>query len=724
MAIKVEINYDRRDKEVKLYANDEKITALAYLEGKSISDWFKPVESGRVQWKGLPLELKGILGTDDFSFSFFSDEESKKIFFDCLEEHGIEVISSTDSNKEGNQENILHETKNNSAEKYFETAMSYQEKDPKEALKYFMMAAEQGNVQALHHIALQHYHGLGTEENPREAFFFFEKGAQKGYAPAQYSCACCYDSADGVLENKDLAFYWYKKSAEQGNADGQYGLGDCFLGGRGVEKDKEAAYHWFSKSAEQNNPKGQCVLGVCYAMGISVEVNEEIAFDWYLKSAKQGEREGQYLVGDCYYYGIGVEKDDEQAFSWYEQSASQGSVDATFMLGRFYEEGIIVEEDKEKAFILFQESAEQGYKEAQCSLANLYLNGEGVEENPAQAFYWHEKSASQGLAVSQYCLGAFYEGGVGVEPDNEKAFHWYKEAAEQGDDDAQFSLGLCYASGEGVEQNQSLANQWIDLARQQGNVEAALYFPEKNAILCGSFLQLMFHSFESNFKKYTKRMKSTDADDFFDLTVELFGEFIFTAYGEEEEKALYLVEQRFSMKSSWEKVKTYLQELKWEISDIKDLEELLLKTEECYLKYSQKAFLGETDAQFEIALFHFEHIDTKELANFEVLAESGYAPAQYKYAIELLKSLDDTNKVAKDVRLGSGLFATALAVPLINTITIPAAIGLMGLKKAKDYLDKESLQRKAMDFLRKSAEEEYAPAVEKLKELEKLDESE
>jgi TPR repeat protein len=86
--------------------------------------------------------------------------------------------------------------------------------DPVEAVKWYGMAAEQGQLEGIYHLATMNARGQGIEKNEKEGVKLYRKGAELG-------------SADCVLA-----------------------LGRCYLHGIGVEVDSVMAYALFSASLD------------------------------------------------------------------------------------------------------------------------------------------------------------------------------------------------------------------------------------------------------------------------------------------------------------------------------------------------------------------------------------------------------------------------------------------------------------------------------------------
>lgn len=443
MATQVEIHYDRREKEVKIYANDEKVTGLLYLKGKSISEWFPPVETGRVLWKGFPLELKGILGTDELTFEFISDEESKKIFYDCMKDHGIHLGSPTNDENSENVETVTNTT-DNSAEKYYQTAVSYKEKNIEEAQKYFALSAEQGHSYAQFELGMCYFYKDGSDEEKNKAFALFEKSAQQGCVEAITMYGFCYEIGLGVNENEDKAFELYKKAADENDADGTYYLGCCYEDGIGTEENPEKAFALYEKALSLGSVFALDNIGSAYDFGVGVEKDEKKAFEYYQLSANEGIGSGQGSLGNCYFYGNGTEIDYEEAFKWYVKAAEKKNSVGFFGTGLCYMTGKGVEKNSTLAFENLKKAAEIGDLKAASLLGDLYFFGDGVEEDEEKALEWYKFSAEKGESTGQYSLGECYYYGNGVKEDRDMAIFWYTAAAEQDDEDAILSLCFWY----------------------------------------------------------------------------------------------------------------------------------------------------------------------------------------------------------------------------------------------------------------------------------------
>jgi TPR repeat protein len=126
--------------------------------------------------------------------------------------------------------------------------------DYPEALKWYLMAAEQGNVSAQVVAGAMYARGNGTKQDHVEANRWFLRAGNKGDAVAQFNMGMAYDNGLGVKTDHAQAFNWFLKSAENGVAQAQVTVGGMYAEGRGVKQDPVKAYSWIDRAAEEGFP--------------------------------------------------------------------------------------------------------------------------------------------------------------------------------------------------------------------------------------------------------------------------------------------------------------------------------------------------------------------------------------------------------------------------------------------------------------------------------------
>jgi TPR repeat protein len=129
------------------------------------------------------------------------------------------------------------------------------EESKAEALRWFTLAAEQGDMQAQFAVYL---HTPG-DRNIKWCI----AAAEQGYVEAQRRLADCYKSGTDTPINYEEAFKWFQRAAEQGDPTAQHALAMCYYQGQGVRKDPEQAAVWFAKALNSFRPDERLYLDLC-----------------------------------------------------------------------------------------------------------------------------------------------------------------------------------------------------------------------------------------------------------------------------------------------------------------------------------------------------------------------------------------------------------------------------------------------------------------------------
>lgn len=129
------------------------------------------------------------------------------------------------------------------------------EKNLKIAFKWLLMAAEEGDIEAISWVGRCYYHGDGVRRNNKKAFYWAKKGAKLGDAQSQDDLGYLYYN-DGRASEKDLrrALYWFHKAAKQGNSWAEFNIYEMYKFGDLVKPNRKKAEYWLNRSAAQNNP--------------------------------------------------------------------------------------------------------------------------------------------------------------------------------------------------------------------------------------------------------------------------------------------------------------------------------------------------------------------------------------------------------------------------------------------------------------------------------------
>jgi len=95
--------------------------------------------------------------------------------------------------------------------------------------------------------------GKGVPQDYQEAVKWYRLAAAQGNTPAQYSLGLAYERGQGVPQDYQEAVKWYRLAAAQGNESAPVNLGVMYTKGRGVRQDFVRAYAWFDVAAAESS---------------------------------------------------------------------------------------------------------------------------------------------------------------------------------------------------------------------------------------------------------------------------------------------------------------------------------------------------------------------------------------------------------------------------------------------------------------------------------------
>lgn len=132
--------------------------------------------------------------------------------------------------------------------------------DPRDAVRLYRAAAEEGNAFALNNLGAMHQNGEGgLPRNEREAERLYRLAAEQDYPAAQANLAILYASGRGGLPRNDReAVRFWQLAAEQNDAGAQNNLGKMYAEGRGgLPRDMGEAVRMWRLAAEQGNAEAR-----------------------------------------------------------------------------------------------------------------------------------------------------------------------------------------------------------------------------------------------------------------------------------------------------------------------------------------------------------------------------------------------------------------------------------------------------------------------------------
>lgn len=172
-------------------------------------------------------------------------------------------------------------------------------RDLQKAIEYYSKVADVADEQfkkAYGLLLAQLYIDLGSsEKNQEQAVKWYLKAAEAGDLNAQLIVAKAYLSGHGISVNEQEARRWFEIAAQTDNIDALVNLGYIYANGVGVDIDYTKANIYYTRAAEQGSPEAAWNLGNFYANGYGVTQDAKKAQEWFTRSEKLGRRQ-QYQV--------------------------------------------------------------------------------------------------------------------------------------------------------------------------------------------------------------------------------------------------------------------------------------------------------------------------------------------------------------------------------------------------------------------------------------------
>jgi len=88
-----------------------------------------------------------------------------------------------------------------------------------------------------------------------EAIKWYRLAADQGNANGQNNLGVMYEDGKGIPKDYAEAAKWYRLAAEQGNANGQYNFGNMYAFGQGVLQDNVMAHMWYNIASANGHDK-------------------------------------------------------------------------------------------------------------------------------------------------------------------------------------------------------------------------------------------------------------------------------------------------------------------------------------------------------------------------------------------------------------------------------------------------------------------------------------
>lgn len=363
-----------------------------------------------------------------------------------------------------------------------------------EAVKWYELAAENGQVWAMLQLGLIYARGDLGQPDPAKAFQWFEKaggGEKQRHYLGVGNLAICYQNGFGTPKDPVKAAALFNKHKQSDII--------CYLGSTGRAPAAPITYEEAtalneSWARKQNDPTAQYLLGLRYLNGWGVKADRDDGMRWLQKAAKAGHGEALSQLGviseNTYTVIIGlnyrtVSKENlDKAIDYYRRGSEAGSVNATAYYAAMYQGGRGVPKDLARAEALYLRclQLDPEHPHAHNNLGALYaeklravvdtVDGESIRINRTRMLEHYDAAVRRQSAYAARNLGeAYYEGRL-VPKDYQKAYQYFEQAADWGMPIAHYSLGYMHEYGQGMPITLTEAAYHYRLAALEGNQEA------------------------------------------------------------------------------------------------------------------------------------------------------------------------------------------------------------------------------------------------------------
>jgi hypothetical protein len=312
-----------------------------------------------------------------------------------------------------------------------------------------------------------------------EAIKWYKVAAEKGDVDAMIALGFCYMEGDGVPEDRTVGYKWFIRAADAGEAEAMRYLGDYFAQ-EDMGNDCISAINWYRKAADAGDSASLKPVGIMMMADECPTADKASIASWMRKKADEGNPEACFYMGGFYIKGIGVTRSPGRGMEYlikdHEIGAYAGTLRnfATNNLFTLYNSGDLQDADRLRLLNWFEKTAiKNNDDEMMAVIANIYLSKEPASGNDYRTgLDWATKSAERGNRVGCFWLAFIYSKGLGdVKRNDQKAFTWMLKSAQKGDKDAMKMVSTFYEFGTGTVRDAAKAAIWKAKADKAAKAE-------------------------------------------------------------------------------------------------------------------------------------------------------------------------------------------------------------------------------------------------------------
>jgi TPR repeat protein len=128
----------------------------------------------------------------------------------------------------------------------------------------------------------------GKIRNVIEAVYFWEMASEKGNVEASYQLASIYEQGIGVVKDVKQSYQWHEKAAQQGEPRSQVLMGDFYLSE--TNRNLSKALYFYEMAAKKGSLVAKRSLAAIYDDGLAgLTVDLDKASFWYAQAAENGD---------------------------------------------------------------------------------------------------------------------------------------------------------------------------------------------------------------------------------------------------------------------------------------------------------------------------------------------------------------------------------------------------------------------------------------------------
>ncbi len=197
--------------------------------------------------------------------------------------------------------------------------------NPKLALKWYLLAAQQGNNQAILALARFYLNGIVVPKNIPKAIELYTSVAETGDDEAILTLAKLYTTTSFGEVNHKLAIKYLGNASDLGNAEAKGLLAEYYYSGVHVPADYSIAFKFAKAAFEKNEPLGSYYLGLMYLRGLGTPKNDNLGVQALIIAANNGIVAAQSLLGLTFYKSNSIKQDMDRAYIWLKIAVTNGN---------------------------------------------------------------------------------------------------------------------------------------------------------------------------------------------------------------------------------------------------------------------------------------------------------------------------------------------------------------------------------------------------------------